>query len=61
MADDTAKERAINQALKAVDEVAAAPQAHLLEEHRADPNRGALHGGSTSALKLLHQSADPSR
>jgi hypothetical protein len=37
MVDDTARDRAIYHALKAADEVAAALQAHLIEEHRADP------------------------
>jgi len=55
MVDDTARERAIYQALKAVDEVAAALQAHLVDEHQAHPERGAPQDGSTSALKLLHQ------
>jgi hypothetical protein len=53
--DDSASERAIYQALKAVDEVAAALQAHLVEEHHANPERGAPRDASTSALKLLHQ------
>jgi hypothetical protein len=39
--DDTAREQAIYQALKVADEVAAARQAHLLEEHGADPERSA--------------------
>jgi len=33
MVDDTARDRAIYHALKAADEVAAALQAHLIEEH----------------------------
>ena len=41
MVDDTARDRAIYQALKAADEVAAALQAHLIEEHGADPDRAA--------------------
>jgi hypothetical protein len=39
MVDDIARERAIYQALMAADEVAAALQAHLIEEHQADPER----------------------
>ena len=39
MIDDTARDRAIYHALKAADEVAAALQAHLIEEHGADPDR----------------------
>jgi hypothetical protein len=55
MVDDAARERAIYHALKAVDEVAAALQAHLVEEHQANPERRAPQAGSTSALRLLHQ------
>jgi len=55
MVDETATERSIYQALKAVDEVAAALQAHLVEEHHTHPDRNGPRDGSTSALKLLHQ------
>jgi hypothetical protein len=55
MVDDTARDRAIYQALKAVDEVAAALQAHLLEEHGADPERAAALSTFTNSLKLLRQ------
>lgn len=55
MVDDTAKERAIYQALKAIDEVAAALQAHLLEQDQASPDSGAARGRSGSAFTLLHQ------
>jgi hypothetical protein len=48
MVDDAARERAIDQALKAAGEVAAALQAHLIEEHNADPERPA-------AQSTLHQ------
>ncbi|MDQ1718341.1 MAG: hypothetical protein QOE89_2294 [Pseudonocardiales bacterium] len=41
MVHDTDRDRAIYQALKAVDEVAAALQTNLIEEHPADPERGA--------------------
>jgi hypothetical protein len=58
MVDDTHRERAIYQALKAVDEVAAALQAHLIEEHQADPERGAATSTSTSSLKLLRQARE---
>jgi hypothetical protein len=53
MVDDTDRERAIYQALKAVDEVAAAPAD---TPHRRPPGRsgaGAAPGRSTSSLKLL--------
>jgi hypothetical protein len=55
MVDDTARDRAIYQALKAADEVAAALQAHLVEEHGADPDRTAARNPSTDSLKLLRQ------
>jgi hypothetical protein len=58
MVDDTARDRAIYHALKAADEVAAALQAHLIEEHRADPDRTALQNSSTNALKLLRQARE---
>ena len=55
MVNDSARERAIYQALKAVDEVAAALQAHLVEEHGADPERAAGQSTSTNSLTLLRQ------
>src|ERR1700684_992100 len=58
MVDDTARDRAIYHALKAVDEVAAALQTHLIEEHGADPERGAPLGPSTNSLKLLRQARE---
>jgi hypothetical protein len=58
MVDDTDRERAIYQALKAVDEVAAALQTHLIEEHQADPERGATPSTCTSSLKLLRQARE---
>ncbi len=58
MAEDTARERAIYQALKALDEVAAALQTHLIEEHRADPERAAARSASTNSLKLLRQARE---
>jgi hypothetical protein len=58
MADDTAQEQGIYQALKAVDEVAAALQAHLIEEHGADPERSAPHGPATDSLTLLRQARE---
>ena len=51
MVDDIARERAIYQALKAVDEVAAALQAHLIEEHQADLQRAA--GGQRAQPDVL--------
>jgi len=58
MVDDSARERAIYQALKAADEVAAALQAHLIEEHQADPERAAAQSTSTNSLKLLRQARE---
>jgi hypothetical protein len=58
MVDDTDRERAIYQALKAIDEVAAALQTHLIEEHQADPERAAVASTSTSSLKLLRQARE---
>ena len=58
MVDDTARDRAIYHALKAADEVAAALQAHLIEEHQADPDRTAAQNPSTNSLKLLRQARE---
>jgi hypothetical protein len=58
MADDIARERAIYQALKAAGEVAAALQAHLIEEHKADPERAAAQSTFTNSLKLLRQARE---
>jgi hypothetical protein len=58
MVDDAAQELAIYHALKAVDEVAAAIQAHLIEEHGADPERAAPNSPATNSLKLLRQARE---
>ncbi len=58
MVDNIARERAIYQALKAADEVAAALQAHLIEEHKADPVRAATQSTFTHSLKLLRQARE---
>jgi hypothetical protein len=58
MVDDNAREHAIYQALKAADEIAAALQTHLIEEHGADPDRAAPPSGATNSLKLLRQSRE---
>jgi hypothetical protein len=58
MTSDVTRERAIYQALNAVDEVAAALQAHLIEEHGADPVRAAAQSTSTNSLKLLRQARE---
>jgi len=58
MVDDTARDQAIYHALKAVDEVAAALQTHLIEEHGAAPERAAPQGLSANSLKLLRQARE---
>ena len=58
MVDNAAQDQAIYQALKAVDEVAAALQAHLIEEHGADPERAAPPSPSSNSLKLLRQARE---
>ncbi len=58
MVDDTARDRAIYHALKAADEVAAALQAHLFEEHEADPDRTVTQNHATNSLKLLRQARE---
>jgi len=58
MVDDTAAERAIHQALTAADEVAAALQAHLTDEHNADPERAAAQSTFTNSLKLPRQAGE---
>ncbi len=58
MVDDTSRDLAIYHALKAVDEVAAALQAHLIEEHSADPERAAVSSPATHSLTLLRQARE---
>lgn len=58
MVDDAARELAIYHALKAADEVAAAVQAHLIEEHGADPDAAAALSPATNSLKLLRQARE---
>jgi hypothetical protein len=58
MVDDAARDRAIYHALKAADEVAAALQAHLVEEHIADLDRAAAQSPATDSLKLLRQARE---
>jgi len=47
-----------SQPLKAIDEVGAALQTHLIEEHDADPERAAAQGSSTNSPKLLRQARE---
>lgn len=58
MVEDRARDRAIYQALKAIDEVAAGLQAHLIEEHGADPEHAAGRSPATDSLKLLRQARE---
>jgi hypothetical protein len=58
MVDDAARDRAIYHALKAADEVAAALQAHLIEEHRADLDRAAAQSPAADPLTLLPQARE---
>jgi hypothetical protein len=58
MIENEARDQAIYQALKAVDEVAAALQTHLIEEHGAEPERAAAQSSSTNSLKLLRQARE---
>jgi hypothetical protein len=58
MVEDTARDLAIYQALKAADEVAAALQAHLIEEHDANPERDAPESPAANSLKLLRQARE---
>jgi hypothetical protein len=58
MADDTARDLAIYEALKAADEVAAALQVHIVEEHGADPDPDAAQGPATHSLILLRQARE---
>ena len=52
------RERATHQALKAADEIAAALQAHLTEEHNADPERTTAQSTFTNSLTLLRQARE---
>jgi len=57
MVNDNARDRAIYQALKAADEVAAALQTHLLEEHGAGLE-SAREGAGVNSLRLLRQARE---
>ncbi len=58
MVDDIARDRAIYHALKAADEIAAALQAHLVEEHGANPDPSSAQNSFTSSFKLLRQARE---
>jgi len=49
---------AVYQALKAVDEVAAALQAHLVEQHGADPEQPGDDALARNSIKLLRQARE---
>jgi hypothetical protein len=55
---DDASVRALHEALKAVDEVAAALQAHLVEEHHADPEPNDAQGTFAHSMKLLRHARE---
>lgn len=58
MVDDTAREQAIYQSLKAADEVGAALQAHLVEEHGTDLQHPDGDNHASNSLKLLRQARE---
>jgi hypothetical protein len=58
MADNSAQDQAIYQSLKAADEVGAALQAHLVEEHGADLQHLDADNHATDSLKLLRQARE---
>ena len=58
MVDNTAREQAIYQSLKAADEIGAALQAHLIEEHGADLQHPDADNHAGDSLKLLRQARE---
>lgn len=58
MVNDDARDRALYHALKAVDEVAAALQTHLVEDHSASAERPAAGSASGNSLTLLRQARE---
>jgi hypothetical protein len=58
MVTDDARDRAIYQALKAADEVAAALQTHLIEDHGADLADGSAQASGANSLRLLRQARE---
>ncbi len=56
MADELERDRAVYHALKAADEVAAALQAHLVEQHGADPDPAPGAAAASDSIVLLRQS-----
>jgi hypothetical protein len=55
---DGASERVLYEALKAVDEVAAALQAHLVEAHGSSPDPNQAEPAYADSLKLLRHARD---
>jgi hypothetical protein len=58
MVDDNARDQAIYHALKAADEIAAAIQAHLVDEHGHDPERVAPESPAAISFRLLKTSRE---
>jgi hypothetical protein len=58
MVDDNARDQAIYHALKAADEIAAAIQTHLIDEHGDDPERAAPDSPAAISFRLLKTSRE---
>lgn len=58
MVNDVTRDLAVYQALKAIDEVAAALQVHLIDEHGADPERPGDEAVAGNSIKLLRQARE---
>ena len=58
MVNDVTRDVAVYQALKAADEVAAALQVHLIEEHGADPEPAGEEAVAENSLRLLRQARE---
>lgn len=58
MATDSSRDQALYHALKAVDEVAAALQAHLIEDHGVSPEALASTNTASHPLTLLRQARE---
>lgn len=58
MTDETDGDRALASALKAADEVAAALQAHLTQEHKVSPERTPARNTSSEAFDLLRHARE---
>jgi hypothetical protein len=58
MTDETVRDPALVSALKAADEVAAALQAHLTQEHKVSPERTESRTTSSEAFDLLRHARE---